>query len=96
MHEIERLEGAIAKLSTCRDWEERPIQKEILLRGERVYQWVQETTVLLTRQLRWLDTQLDSPTYEQRFNQWHELLKQYERACDALAVAESLKIGIAA
>lgn len=93
MHEAERLEAAIAKLSTCKDWERRPIEKEILLWGSRVYQWTNATTELLTKQLRWLDTQLDSPTYETRFAEWHCLLKQYERACDALASAAALNIG---
>lgn len=96
MNETARLEAAIAKLSTCRDWQRRALEKEILLRSTRVSEWITRTTDLLTKQLRWLDTQLDSPTYEQRFAEWKRLLTEYERACDALAAANALRIGVAA
>jgi hypothetical protein len=96
MYDLERLESAIEKLSTCPKWQRRVIEKEILLRGGRVYQWTKETTDLLSRQLRWLDTQTESPTYEDRFTAWTKLLHEYERACDALAAAAGLEIGVAA
>lgn len=91
---IERLEKSINDLSTCvTPWQRPSREKAVLLWGSRVYQWTNETTDLLTKQLRWLDTQLDSPTYETRFAEWQCLLKQYERACDALAAAAALNIG---
>ena len=96
MFEIEKLEQAVNELSTCPRWKVRVLEKEILLRGSRVYRWTKETTDLLSRQLRWLDTQTESPTYEQRLAAWMELLKEYERACDALAAAAALEIGVAA
>ena len=96
MYDLERLELAIQKLSTCPRWQRRVLEKEILLRGSRVYSWTKETTALLSRQLRWLDTQTESPTYEQRLAEWIDLLKEYERACDALTAAADLEIGVAA
>ena len=97
MHDTERLEMAITELSTCATpWQRPSREKLVLLYGGRVYQWTQETTDLLTKQLRWLDTQVGSPTYETRFAEWQCLLKQYERACDALAAAAALNIGCVA
>lgn len=40
--------------------------------------------------------QVGAPTYEQRFAEWLDHLKTYERACDALAAAAELEIGVAA
>jgi hypothetical protein len=96
MYDLERLESAIEKLSTCPKWQRRVIEREILLRGGRVYHWTKEVTVLLSKQLQWLDKQVGSPTYEQRFASWLDLLHEYERACDALAAAAELQIGVAA
>jgi hypothetical protein len=97
MHEVKRLETAIAKLSTCKAYARTPIEREILIRGTRVRSWIPESYSLLDKQLTWLDTHDDSlPTYERRFTEWADLLAEYGRACDLLALAESLNIGVAA
>lgn len=96
MYELERLECAITQLSTCPKWQRRVLQKEILLRGSRVYRWTKETYALLDKQLAWLDSHENAPTYEQRFAEWVDLLNDYTRGCDALNAAEALRIGVAA
>lgn len=96
MHEICRLESAIETLSTCPKWQRRVLEKEILLRGSRVYRWTKETYALLSKQLAWLDSHEGAPTYDQRLEEWIELLHDYERGCDALNAAETLRVGVAA
>jgi len=96
MHDLCRLESAIAELSTCPRWKVRVLEKEILLRGSRVYRWTKETYQVLDRQMEWLGTHHESPTYEQRFGEWQELLAEYGRGCRALEAAGALMIGVAA
>lgn len=96
MYDLDRLESAIEKLSTCPRWQVRVIEKEILLRGSRVYRWTKDTYQLLDKQLAWLDSHEDAPTYESRFAEWTDLLTDYTRGCDALNAAKALRIGVKA
>jgi hypothetical protein len=96
MHEVIRLRTAITKLATCKSYERKAIEKEILIRGSRVSEWTRSTYGLLDKQLTWLDQNTEAPTYEQRFTQWESLLKEYGDACEALIEADAVNVGAAA
>lgn len=97
MDSIDHLEKAIHELSTCvTPWQRPSREKAVLLYGARVRTWTQEIYTVLDKQLRWLDTHVDSPTYEQRFGEWETLLRDYERSVRALNAAAGLNIGVAA
>ncbi len=91
MQEIEQLELAIKKLSTINPvWKLPPLEKSLLLWGSRVYRWTQDTMALLEKQLNWLDKNQNSIQYKQRFGEWENLLRLYERGCNALIAAQKI------
>lgn len=96
MNEVNQLERALEKLSTCRDWERRSLEKTVLMWSSRTHGHIATLESLLSRQLDWLDSHEGHAAYEERFADWLSNLRLYQRACDALDAAEALKIGVAA
>lgn len=70
--------------------------KRILLHGPRLRQMAKESEEALTKQIAWLDDEKnqDRPTYETRFTEWENRLREYERACDLLDAAKSALPGL--
>lgn len=96
MNEANKLESAIRKLSTCRDWEKRSLEKTVLMWAARTHGQIKTLEDLLSRQLDWLDSHEGHPAYEARFQDWLSNLRLYQQSCDALAAANALRIGVAA
>ncbi len=78
-------------------------QDGMLNLGAQVQFWKNETEAKLEKQLRWLEknlparaiAHLDTPddravvdTYESRYTQWSNLLREYEKACQLLERAQ--------
>lgn len=96
MSEVDQLDRAIKKLSTCKAHDREVLEKAVLLWGARTSAHIQTLYDLLDRQLTWLDANEGHPRYEERFADWISNLRLYEHSCATLAYAKGLNIGVAA
>jgi len=87
IRELTMLQRQLDKLRDAKPNQRNAIEDAVRLWGSRLYTWTKATESTMEKQLAWLDHHQDAPTYEQRFDEWVALLRQYEKACDLLAVA---------
>ena len=97
MDEYQMLQTQIEKLSLAKTANQRSIiEKGVLLWGGRLTVKVREVEGKLARQLTWLESNIDHPKQDERFDEWQALLRWYEQSCNLLASASVAGMAVAA